>query len=72
MPVMALNDVTPERHLNGLKDKVFEAGWEAMHTLMVKQWHLLINCWWPVFAKRIRAKGQPCSSGQTWAAGTVV
>ena len=40
MPVVDLNDVTPEHYLDGLENKVIEVGWEAMRNLMVEQWRL--------------------------------
>lgn len=40
MPVVELNEVTPEHYLDRLENRVIEAGWEAMRKLMVEQWRL--------------------------------
>lgn len=40
MPVVELNDVTPEHYLDGLENTVTAVGWETMRTLMVEQWRL--------------------------------
>jgi len=40
MPEVHLNEVAPERYLDGLESRVTEVGWEAMRHLMVEQWRL--------------------------------
>ena len=48
MPVVNLNDITPEHYLDGLESTVTEVGWEAMRHLMAEQWRLtddlLVKC----------------------------